>query len=224
MGEKCIAEKRQELVEDKFEMKMQLEMKQMKDRLKNDFSKEVEALEEEINELRRTFDNRSANYDEGRGSRYGLSDESSDDDVERLITKQQRKLRKRISRSSRNFESDADSLYESSYAEFNRNIKTLVNRVDALESRLTPCLTPAPHYTSKRMGVHNYNTQHNPVMMQYQNISSPNLLTGFGSQQMQGPAFGSVYNSLQRPPSYNHIDEQLNQAKQWLKQRTLNLK
>ena len=95
LQEKCIAEKRQELVEDKFEMKMQLEMKQMKDRLKNDFSKEVEALEEEINELRRTFDNRSANYDEGRGSRYGLSDESSDDDVERLITKQQRKLRKR---------------------------------------------------------------------------------------------------------------------------------
>ena len=116
-----------------------------------------------------------------------------------------------------------------------------MNRVDALESRLTPCLTPAPHYTSKRMGGHNYNTQHNPVMMQYKSnnwysiksidenilfsdISSPNLLTGFGSQQMQGPAFGSVYNSPQRPPSYNHIDEQLNQAKQWLKQRTLNLK
>ena len=95
LQEKCQKEKRQELVEDKFEMKMQLEMKQMKDRLKNDFTKEVEALEEEINDLRRTFDNRSVNYDEGRGSRYGVSDESSDDDVERMIIKQQKKLKKR---------------------------------------------------------------------------------------------------------------------------------
>jgi hypothetical protein len=50
------------------------------------------------------------------------------------------------------------------------------------------------------------------------------MLAGIGNHQMQGGLFGSVYHSPQRPPAYNHVDEQLNQAKQWLKQRTLNLK
>ena len=55
-------------------------------------------------------------------------------------------------------------------------------------------------------------------------MSTPNMLTGFGSQPIQGGMFGRVYHSPQASPAYNHIDEQLYQTKQWLKQRTLNLK
>ena len=53
---------------------MQLDMKQMKDRLKQDFSREVETLvlEEVIHELRKTFDNKSDNIDDGSGSKYSI--------------------------------------------------------------------------------------------------------------------------------------------------------
>ena len=55
-------------------MKMHLEMKQMKERLKQDFSREVASLETEIEQLRRSYDNKPGCYstDEGRGSRTRL--------------------------------------------------------------------------------------------------------------------------------------------------------
>ena len=52
-------------VEDQFEMKMQSEMNQMKEKLKLDFSKEVQALEDEIDALRKTYDTKGYTTDEG---------------------------------------------------------------------------------------------------------------------------------------------------------------
>ena len=118
-----------------------------------------------------------------------------------------------------------------------------MKRVDALETRLVPFPPQAPALMSSRLGVHHQ--QNNPVksqsMMQFKSkrkvkellsiivllfadMSTPNMLTGFGSQPIQGGMFGRVYHSPQASPAYNHIDEQLYQTKQWLKQRTLNLK
>ena len=52
-------------VEDQFETKMQSEMNQMKERLKQDFSREVQALEDEIDTLRKTYDSKGYTTDEG---------------------------------------------------------------------------------------------------------------------------------------------------------------
>ena len=53
-------------VEDQFELKMQSEMNQMKEKLKLDFSKEVQALEDEIDALRKTYDTKGYTTDEGK--------------------------------------------------------------------------------------------------------------------------------------------------------------
>ena len=54
------------LVEDVFDMKMQSEMNQMKTRLREDFSREVMALEDEIEALRKSHDARDYTTDEGK--------------------------------------------------------------------------------------------------------------------------------------------------------------
>merc|ERR1712130_422725 len=106
-----------------------------------------------MGELRRKFEasknsrsSKSDNfglYDEGRGSSMlhssrddlmqGFSDESADDELENLL---RRKLNRNKSRSSLQLESDSDSVYESSFAEFSRSLQTLVARVDSLERSL----------------------------------------------------------------------------------------
>ena len=53
------------MVEDVFDMKMQSEMNQMKTRLREDFSREVMALEDEIEALRKNHDARDYTTDEG---------------------------------------------------------------------------------------------------------------------------------------------------------------
>ena len=53
------------LVEDVFDMKIQSEMNQMKTRLREDFSREVMALEDEIEALRKSHDARDYTTDEG---------------------------------------------------------------------------------------------------------------------------------------------------------------
>merc|ERR1711953_1350787 len=116
-------------------MKMQSEMNQMKTRLREDFSREVMALEDEIEALRKSYETRDYTTDEGLGksmSRIRFTEESSDDELERLIKKREKRLQKRFSRSNRTVDSDADSLYESSFADFNKNMRKLIKRVDAL--------------------------------------------------------------------------------------------
>ena len=51
--------------EEEFGVKMQSEMNQMKEKLKQDFSREVQALEDEIEELRNTYDKKGYTTDEG---------------------------------------------------------------------------------------------------------------------------------------------------------------
>ena len=55
-----------EYAEEEFEIKMQSEMNQMKEKLKQDFSLEVQALEDEIEALRNTYDRKVYTTDEGR--------------------------------------------------------------------------------------------------------------------------------------------------------------
>ena len=54
-----------EHAEEEFEIKMQSEMNQMKEKLKQDFSLEVQALEDEIEALRNTYDRKVYTTDEG---------------------------------------------------------------------------------------------------------------------------------------------------------------
>ena len=54
-----------EHAEEEFEIKMQSEMNQMKEKLKQDFSREVQALEDEIEALRNTYDSKVYTTDEG---------------------------------------------------------------------------------------------------------------------------------------------------------------
>ena len=58
-------EQSRDLVEDVFDMKMQSEMNQMKTRLREDFSREVMALEDEIEALRKSYETRDYTTDEG---------------------------------------------------------------------------------------------------------------------------------------------------------------
>ena len=51
--------------EEEFGVMMQSEMNQMKEKIKEDFSREVQALEDEIEELRNTYDRKGYTTDEG---------------------------------------------------------------------------------------------------------------------------------------------------------------
>lgn len=104
-----------EHAEEEFEIKMQSEMKQMKEKLKQDFSREVQALEDEIEALRNTYDSKVYTTDEGKNafvlkskikydvilkglglsrSRLRMNEESSDDELGKIIKQRQKKLQK----------------------------------------------------------------------------------------------------------------------------------
>ena len=86
-----------EMDPDPFEAKLQTEMYQMKERLRNDFTKEVQALEDEIDALRKTYDSKGYTTDEGLGlsrSRLRLTEDSSEDELDRIIKQRQKKLQK----------------------------------------------------------------------------------------------------------------------------------
>ena len=103
------------LVEDVFDMKMQSEMNQMKTRLREDFSREVMALEDEIEALRKSHEARDYTTDEGTYnekekvlcyillfvdlgksmSRIRFTEGSSDDELDKLIKKREKRLQKR---------------------------------------------------------------------------------------------------------------------------------
>ena len=110
-----ITEIKENPVEDQFELKMQSEMNQMKEKLKLDFSKEVQALEDEIDALRKTYDTKGYTTDEGKlriyysleslwifvglghsRSRLRLTEETSgsEDELDRIIKQRQKKLQK----------------------------------------------------------------------------------------------------------------------------------
>ena len=108
-------EQSRDLVEDVFDMKMQSEMNQMKTRLREDFSREVMALEDEIEALRKSHDARDYTTDEGTYykkekfrfifcyfvglgksmSRIRFTEGSSDDELDKLIKKREKRLQKR---------------------------------------------------------------------------------------------------------------------------------
>ena len=66
-------EQSRDLVEDVFDMKMQSEMNEMKNRLREDFSREVMALEDEIEALRKSHETRDYTTDEGENECFSIS-------------------------------------------------------------------------------------------------------------------------------------------------------
>lgn len=63
-------EQSRDLVENVFDMKMQSEMNEMKNRLREDFSREVMALEDEIEALRKSHETRDYTTDEGENAYF----------------------------------------------------------------------------------------------------------------------------------------------------------
>ena len=94
--------------------------------------------------------------------------------------------------------------------DFNKNVRKLIKRVDALETRMLPTY---------------------PSMMlkgRHQSFPSPAVHLSAGSQVFHGntllqPGLLTTGNPPQARPGYSHVEDQLYQTKQWLKHRTLNL-
>ena len=132
-----------------------------------------------------------------------------------------------FSRSNRTVDSESDSLYESSFAgesgsgqvdvwdqtflcsDFNKNMRKLIKRVDALETRMIPSYQPVMFGGRLQNFPSLPQHHHHPL----QHLPGPGPLYP-GARVAATPRQGY---------SPSHVEEELYQTKQWLKQRTLNL-
>ena len=90
------------------------------------------------------------------------------------------------------------------YVDFNKNVRKLIKRVDALETRMIPTY---------------------PSMMlrgRLQNFPSPSPQFSHGNHLVQ-PGLLTASSHHQSRPGLSHVEDELYQTKQWLKHRTLNL-
>ena len=104
-------------------------------------------------------------------------------------------------------------------------MRRLMQRVDALETR-APSMMRLGHAVPLSRDRHV-----SPLVPSYlsrvSRVQHPALRPGL-LVQSPGPVYNHVspapvYNHVSPAPVYNHVDEQLQQTKQWLKNRTMNL-